>query len=61
MWFYKHAIEKIVNQGLYTLDDLHQWASFLEVYVPIIQEVVNEYIGFSSNHFVCQINKNHRY
>ena len=61
MWFHKHAIEEIVNQGLYTLDDPHQWALFVEVYVLILQEVVNKYIGVWNNHLVLHINDNGRY
>jgi hypothetical protein len=61
MWFYKNAIQEMVLQGLYIPDDPYQWASFIEVYVPILQEVVNEYVGVWNNHLVRQINKNGRY
>lgn len=61
MWYYKAAIEEMVLQRLFIPDDPYPRTSLVEVYVPLIQKVVDEYIGVWDNHLVCQINENGRY
>lgn len=51
----------MVDEGLFIPDDPFQRASFIALFLPILQEVVDEYVGVWSSHLVRQINENGRY
>lgn len=61
IWYYKNAFKVMVSEGLFTLDDPFQQASFIAVFLPILQQVVDEYVGVWNTHFVRQINENGRF
>ena len=51
----------MVTQGFFILDDLYQKASFVAIFLPILQEVVDEYVGVWNTPLVRQINENGRF
>jgi len=61
IWFHKNAIQEIVQEGYFIPDDPYQRASFQVVYIPILQDVVNEWIGVWNLHRVRIINENGRF
>ena len=61
IWYYKNAFKEMVTQGFFILDDPYQRASFVAIFFPILQEVIDEYVGVWNTHLVCQINENGRF
>ena len=61
IWFYKNAFKDLVSNGLFIPDDPYQRASFVVIFLPILQQAVDEYIGVWNLHLVCQINENGRF
>jgi hypothetical protein len=42
IWFHKNAFQEMVEHRYFIHDDPYQRASFEDVYIPILQDVVNE-------------------
>ena len=61
IWFHKNAIQEIVEQGYFIPDDPYHRASFQAIYIPILQDIVNEWIGVWNLHRVRLINEQGRY
>ena len=51
----------MVSEGLFTPDNPFQRASFIAVFLPVLQQVVDEYVGVWNMHLVRQINGNGRF
>jgi hypothetical protein len=61
IWYYKNAIKEMVYEGVFIPDDLYQRASFIAVFLPLLQQAVDEYVGIWNSHLVRQINENGRF
>jgi hypothetical protein len=61
IWFQKNAIEDMVQQGHFIPNDPYQRASFQVVYIPILQDIVNEWIGIWNLQRVRLINGQGRF
>lgn len=57
VWYHKNAIQEMVDQGYFIRDDPYHRISFQDVYIPILQEIVNEWIGTWNLHRVQLINE----
>jgi hypothetical protein len=61
IWYYKNAIKEMVYEGVFIPDDLYQRASFIAVFLPLLQQAVDEYVGIWNSHLVRRINENGRF
>jgi hypothetical protein len=52
VWYHKNAIQEMVDQGYFIPDDPYHRISFQDVYIPILQEIINEWIGTRNLHKV---------
>ena len=56
VWYHKNAIQEMVDQGYFIPDDPYHRASFQDVFIPILQEIINEWIGIWNLHTMRLIN-----
>lgn len=60
-WYHKNAIQEMVDQGYFIPDDPYHRCSFQDLYIPVLQEIVNEWIGIWNLHTVRLINEQGRF
>jgi hypothetical protein len=51
----------MVLQGLFIPNDPYHQHSFVTMFLPMLQAIVNEYVGIWNHHDVHYINENGRY
>ncbi|KAG0574819.1 hypothetical protein KC19_VG294400 [Ceratodon purpureus] len=61
VWYHKNAVQEMVDQGYFIPDDLYHRISFQDVYIPILQEIINEWIGTWNLHRVQLIDEQGRF
>ena len=57
VWYHKNAIQEMVDQGYFILNDLYHRIYFQDVNKSILQEILNEWIGTWNHHKVRLINE----
>lgn len=61
VWYHKNAVQEIVHQGYFIPNDPYHRISFQDVYIPILYEIINEWIGTWNRHRVRLINEQGRF
>ena len=57
VWYHKNAIQEMVDQRYFIPDDRYHRASFQDFFIPILQKIINEWIGIWNLHTVRLINE----
>jgi hypothetical protein len=58
MWYYRQNFENMEKAGILNSNDALQRASFVFVYLPILQEAVARFVEIWNSHQVRKINVN---